>query len=152
MSNRAVKAAVRLVDLSQWLPTRTWRIIMSGEGNLLESVIRIARSKVCSKRAIADPINAFCGRSRVPIRRRYGNGRAIMTISAKHELLRDRDLDELEFLMKTELLRATSDVAKKRLLQSMKHVRFKAGERFISQGEPGDCFYVIQSGLCVVRL
>ncbi|HMK36485.1 MAG TPA: protein kinase [Desulfomonilaceae bacterium] len=61
-------------------------------------------------------------------------------------------MEDLEFLMKTQLLRATPDTLKKRLLSVMTPVRIVAGHRLIRQGEQGDRLYVIQQGSCVVSL
>jgi eukaryotic-like serine/threonine-protein kinase len=61
-------------------------------------------------------------------------------------------IGDLEFLMKTQLLQATPDRLKKRLLSAMTPVRMPAGQRLIRQGEQGDKLYVIQRGSCVVSL
>lgn len=61
-------------------------------------------------------------------------------------------LEDLQFLMKTQLLRATPDKFKKLLLSAMTPVRIGAGQRLISQGEQGDRLYVIQEGSCLVSL
>lgn len=59
---------------------------------------------------------------------------------------------DYEFLTHTRLLDAIPDEAKHQLLVSMKPVHVTAGERFISQGEQGDCLYIIQKGDCMVLL
>jgi eukaryotic-like serine/threonine-protein kinase len=38
------------------------------------------------------------------------------------------------------------------LLVSMKPVHVQAGDRLMTQGEPGDCFFIIQNGTCSVSL
>lgn len=76
----------------------------------------------------------------------------VMQRAKDHTFKSHIPLDDLEFLMKTEFLRATPDEAKKQLLSAMVRRSFRAGERFISQGEPGDRFYVLQRGSCVVNI
>lgn len=61
-------------------------------------------------------------------------------------------VEDFQFLMKTELLEATPEEFKRKLIASMTRTRINAGERFITQGEEGDCFYLIQEGSCVVSL
>jgi len=66
----------------------------------------------------------------------------------KRELCKaDRD-----FLMHTRFLDALPEEAKFHLLVAMKPVQVAAGSRFISQGEEGDCFYIIQNGSCAVSI
>ncbi len=60
--------------------------------------------------------------------------------------------DDLEFLMNTELLRATPDEYKKQLLSAMSPMVVPCGSRFIAQGDTGDGLYLIQNGTCVVSL
>jgi eukaryotic-like serine/threonine-protein kinase len=59
---------------------------------------------------------------------------------------------DLEFLMNSELLRATPDNVKKQLLSSMEVFNATAGERFISQGSVGDRLFLIQKGTCIASL
>jgi len=54
-----------------------------------------------------------------------------------------------EFTLFSDLVSAE---AKSRLMAAMEPVRFSAGERFITQGEEGDCFYLIREGSCYVSL
>ncbi|MEW6350079.1 MAG: protein kinase [Thermodesulfobacteriota bacterium] len=61
-------------------------------------------------------------------------------------------LGDLEFLMNTELLRAAPDHVKKQLLAAMYPVHFRAGERVIAQGDPGERLFLIQEGSCIVSL
>jgi len=61
-------------------------------------------------------------------------------------------VEDLQFLMETQLLRATPDQFKRLLISSMTKSRVSAGDRFISQGTPGDRIYLIQEGSCVVSL
>lgn len=60
--------------------------------------------------------------------------------------------EDIEFLMRTELLRATPDEAKRRLMGLLLPTQVAAGERLITQGQVGDRFCVIQHGTCVVSL
>jgi eukaryotic-like serine/threonine-protein kinase len=69
-----------------------------------------------------------------------------------HRLGDEIPIEDFKFLMKTELLEATSERCKRPLISSMKRIQIHAGDRFISQGDIGDCFYVIQQGSCVVSL
>ena len=57
-----------------------------------------------------------------------------------------------EFFKRTELLRSLPREAVVPLLNCVFHRYVKAGERFITQGEPGDACYLIQSGVCVARV
>jgi eukaryotic-like serine/threonine-protein kinase len=59
---------------------------------------------------------------------------------------------DVEFLYKTEFLAGLSDEAKRRLLVGLKPVTLSAGKRLVSQGEKGECFYIIQSGSGVVKV
>jgi serine/threonine protein kinase len=61
-------------------------------------------------------------------------------------------LADLEFLMRTELLRASPDENKRDLIQALERVELSAGARLITQGEPGDRLYVIQKGSCIRSL
>jgi eukaryotic-like serine/threonine-protein kinase len=77
---------------------------------------------------------------------------AFMESAKEYTFKDDLALDDLEFLMKTQLLRATPDEAKKQLLSAMVRHSFRAGERFIHQSDAGDRFYLIQSGSCLVNI
>ncbi len=57
-----------------------------------------------------------------------------------------------EFLINTPLLDCSTPEAKRRLLQSMTPKQVRMGERFISQGDEGDDFYLIQDGSCTVSI
>lgn len=59
---------------------------------------------------------------------------------------------DYDFLMSTKLFGAISDDAKYRLNILLSHVTVREGERFISQGETGDCLYIIHSGQCSVLM
>lgn len=61
-------------------------------------------------------------------------------------------VEDLQFLMTTELLQATPDKFKRRLISLMLPKKLEGGTRFIHQGQKGDYFYVIQNGSCVVSL
>lgn len=60
--------------------------------------------------------------------------------------------EDYEFLIKTRLFDAVSEDARFQLLVSMKPQQVPTGERFISQGDTGDCLYLIQRGQCTVVL
>lgn len=57
-----------------------------------------------------------------------------------------------EFLMSTPFFAAIPAEARFHLMVAMKPVHVKAKERFISQGQQGDSFYLIQNGACSVSL
>ncbi len=60
--------------------------------------------------------------------------------------------EDFEFLMGTDLLEAAPEEAKSQLMASMASMEIDAGQKFISQGDRGDSFYLIQSGKCIVAL
>jgi len=57
---------------------------------------------------------------------------------------------DLPFFFQSGFFEAISKMGICLLLNSFKRVRISAGVRFICQGEPGDCLYLIQNGTCVV--
>ena len=59
---------------------------------------------------------------------------------------------DLEFLMSSPLFHAIPLEAKCPLLDRMTPIHVKTGERFISQGDEGHTFYIIQQGSCVVNV
>jgi serine/threonine protein kinase len=59
---------------------------------------------------------------------------------------------EVEFLMQTPLFNAIPQEAKCPFLDKVKPLHLRAGERFISQGDEGDNFYIIQEGSCTVSV
>jgi serine/threonine protein kinase len=59
---------------------------------------------------------------------------------------------DYDFLMHTRLFDVIPEEAKFHLLVSMKPVHVQGGERFISQGDEGDCLYIIQKGECAILL
>ena len=59
---------------------------------------------------------------------------------------------DLEFLTASPLFHAIPLEAKCPLLECMTPIHVKTGERFISQGDEGDTFYIIQEGSCVVNV
>ncbi|MBI4963328.1 MAG: protein kinase [Desulfomonile tiedjei] len=59
---------------------------------------------------------------------------------------------DLKFLIRTPFFDAIPKQAKFHLLAAMQRETARAGERFITQGHEGDCFYVIQDGTCAVTL
>ncbi|MCU0579932.1 MAG: protein kinase [Desulfobacterota bacterium] len=60
--------------------------------------------------------------------------------------------EEYLFFTRTRLLRAIPRDAVCPVLNSIFHRAVPAGERFITQGDPGDTLYVIQQGACLVFL
>jgi len=58
--------------------------------------------------------------------------------------------DAYEFLMQSRFFGSVSGEGKLSLLMALKHRHLKEGERFIRQGDPGDCLYLIQNGTCSV--
>jgi serine/threonine protein kinase len=58
---------------------------------------------------------------------------------------------DYEFFSKTKLLRAVPRSAVCQVLNTIFHRSVRAGERFITQGDPGDTFYIIQRGSCTVN-
>ena len=59
---------------------------------------------------------------------------------------------DLEFLIASPLFHGIPLEAKCPLLDRMTSIQVKKGERFISQGDEGHTFYVIQEGSCVVNV
>ena len=59
---------------------------------------------------------------------------------------------DLEFLINTPMLKVIPMEAKCPLLNFMTPQRVPTGTRFISQGDKGDTFYIIQEGTCVVNV
>ncbi len=59
---------------------------------------------------------------------------------------------DYEFFIRTKLLRAIPRKAVSPVLNSIFRVSLPAGERLINQGDPGDTFFIIQQGSCVVHL
>jgi eukaryotic-like serine/threonine-protein kinase len=57
-----------------------------------------------------------------------------------------------EFLMGTPFFAAIPEDARFHLMDAMKPLKVNATERFISQGQEGDSFYIIQNGACGVNL
>ena len=74
-----------------------------------------------------------------------------MTSGAEEEKRRMYPSD-LEFLINTPLLKVIPMEAKCPLLNYMTPQRVPTGTRFISQGDRGDTFYIIQEGTCVVNV
>ena len=60
--------------------------------------------------------------------------------------------EDYEFFRRTELMHSLPRKAVVPLLNCVIHRYVKAGERFITQGEPGDTCYLIQSGICVAKV
>jgi serine/threonine protein kinase len=59
---------------------------------------------------------------------------------------------DVEFFMQTQLFDTISDEARYPLLNCVTPDRFRAGERFIRQGDEGDILYMIQEGSCVAHV
>jgi serine/threonine protein kinase len=59
---------------------------------------------------------------------------------------------DLDFLIGSRLLHAIPLEAKCPLLDRMTPIKVKSGDRFISQGDEGNTFYIIQQGSCVVNV
>ncbi|MEW6114204.1 MAG: protein kinase [Thermodesulfobacteriota bacterium] len=57
---------------------------------------------------------------------------------------------DIRFLFGTGIFRSLPVEAEKHLLASMAPISVRAGERFIQQGDPGDCLFLIQEGSCWV--
>jgi len=60
--------------------------------------------------------------------------------------------DDLEFLITSPLFDVIPLEARCHLLDRMTPIHVKTGERFISQGDEGDTFYIIQEGSCAVNV
>jgi len=59
---------------------------------------------------------------------------------------------DYQFFRRTELLKSITRDAVCPILNSVAFKFVRAGQRFIRQGEPGNAFYVIQKGICVVHV
>jgi eukaryotic-like serine/threonine-protein kinase len=59
---------------------------------------------------------------------------------------------DLSFFIQSNFLQAISQVSLSVLLNSLRKTIIAPGDRLISQGDPGDCFYLIQKGTCVVYI
>ena len=59
---------------------------------------------------------------------------------------------DYDFFIRTKLLRAIPRKAVCPVLNSIFRLAVPAGERLINQGDPGDAFFIIQRGVCVVHL
>jgi tRNA A-37 threonylcarbamoyl transferase component Bud32 len=75
----------------------------------------------------------------------------ISNFRAKGNTLRPLTAD-YEFFIRTKLLRAIPRKAICPVLNSIFRLSVPAGERLINQGDPGDTFFIIQQGTCVVHL
>jgi serine/threonine protein kinase len=58
----------------------------------------------------------------------------------------------LEVLLRTKLFASVPAEAINSLLNSLSFKEVKAGERFITQGDEGNSFYIIQNGSCIVSV
>lgn len=59
---------------------------------------------------------------------------------------------DLGFLMNASFFQAISDQGVCLLLNALKKEEFRAGERIIAQGGPGECLFIIQEGTCIVHV
>ncbi|HSO71617.1 MAG TPA: protein kinase, partial [Thermodesulfobacteriota bacterium] len=59
---------------------------------------------------------------------------------------------DYDFFLRTKLLRAVPRKAVCPVLNSIFRLAVPAGKRLINQGDPGDAFFIIQRGVCVVHL
>ncbi|RPH88320.1 MAG: hypothetical protein EHM75_03990, partial [Desulfobacteraceae bacterium] len=75
----------------------------------------------------------------------------IFHFRAKGEHTRPRP-EDYEFFNRTKLLRAIPRKAVCPVLNSIFRLAVSAGGRLINQGDPGDTFFIIQQGSCVVHL
>lgn len=96
--------------------------------------------------------------SKAEIRNRYSCGNR-----CGREKLNAGDADEpdvtslpqsqdLEFLMRTELLRVAPQNMNRLLLDALTKVTFPAGERIVHQGTNGDRLFILHKGSCIVNL
>jgi CRP-like cAMP-binding protein len=63
--------------------------------------------------------------------------------------LADND-DWMTTLLKSPIFRVLPPANLQKILMSLQEIRFKAGEIIIEQGKPGDYYYIIKKGLCVI--
>jgi len=66
--------------------------------------------------------------------------------------LRRMSPSDLEFLLNTNLFNAIPPESICPLLNSLTFKHINKAERFITQGDEGDCLYIIRSGSCIVNL
>jgi len=76
----------------------------------------------------------------------------VMSKSRIDEKGEAKSKDSVDFLMHTRFFDAIPEEAKFHLLVAMKPVHIPGGQRFINQGDKGDCFYIVQKGSCAVLL
>jgi serine/threonine protein kinase len=136
----------------------------SGEGVLLDIPFRLTTDSVLN---IALPDKAtgqwkvrpakVVWSQKTELSKTFYTGLQYLTdeIELNEELLWEVDPDkpspeELSFFVKTGFFETISQVGVSLLLNSFQRVKVKAGERFICQGEAGDCLYLIQKGNCKV--
>ena len=100
------------------------------------------------------------GRGRVAWSRGLNGGRMVQTGLALAEPLRPAgesvpDLPgaaDLAFVLGTRLVRYLPPEAACPLLNCLKPLALAAGQRFITQGDQGDSLFIIQEGLCSVKI
>lgn len=66
-----------------------------------------------------------------------------------HNGLSPKDLD---FILKTRLLKTLPREGVCPFLNCMDQITLKTGFRFITQGDKGDCLYIVQKGLCSIQI
>ncbi len=58
--------------------------------------------------------------------------------------------EDLYFFLQSDLFEAIPQMGLSLLLNFFQRINVKSGDKFIHQGEPGDCLYLIQKGTCTV--
>jgi CRP-like cAMP-binding protein len=91
---------------------------------------------------------------------RHKLGAELKATSENNERCEERDgpdkkmpvASDYQFFRKTDLLKSISRDAVCPLLNCITFKRVKAGQRFITQGQPGDDCFIIQKGTCVINV
>ena len=87
-------------------------------------------------------------------------GAVLKPVQVANELFTEEDnlnkkmpvASDYQFFRKTDLLKSISRDSVCPLLNCITFKHVKAGQRFITQGEPGNSFFIIQKGTCVVNV
>lgn len=87
-------------------------------------------------------------------------GAVLKPVQVANELFTEEDnlnkkmpvASDYQFFRKTNLLKSISRDSVCPLLNCITFKHVKAGQRFITQGEPGNSFFIIQKGTCVVNV
>jgi tRNA A-37 threonylcarbamoyl transferase component Bud32 len=69
-----------------------------------------------------------------------------------HQVRKIPTASDYQFFRKTDLLKSISRDSVCPLLNCISFEHIKAGQRFITQGEPGDVCFIIQKGTCVINV